>query len=73
MYKIVDLYCGCTPTLLVQKVYLASLDKGWGIKALEELPKGRFLFELVGEVLYTVDMDMMGCSKSNFALSLDAD
>jgi SET domain-containing protein len=44
---------------LVQEVqvFWTGLEKGWGIRALKDLPMGCFLFEFVGEILTTAEME----------------
>ena len=42
--------------LFVLKVFLTDDGKGWGLRTLEELPKGAFICEYVGEILTNMEL-----------------
>ena len=51
-------------------------NAGWGVRASRPIPKGAFLFELVGEILTNAEMMVRGLqapARSSFAIQLDAD
>ncbi|KAJ7977181.1 Histone-lysine N-methyltransferase [Quillaja saponaria] len=79
--------CGCNKhcgNRVVQRgiacnlqVFYTSDGKGWGLRTLEELPKGAFVCEFVGEVLTTRELyeRNMQCTKSGkctYPVLLDA-
>lgn len=52
--------------------------KGWGVRALEDLPAGTFVCQYVGEILTNIEMwnrnqGVHRMAKHTFALQLDAD
>ncbi|RWR81196.1 putative inactive histone-lysine N-methyltransferase SUVR2 [Cinnamomum micranthum f. kanehirae] len=60
------------------QVYLASEDKGWGLRTLQELPRGTFVCEYVGEIvtnteLYDRTIQTTGNDKHTYPVLLDAD
>ncbi|GAA0164463.1 histone modifying enzyme [Lithospermum erythrorhizon] len=79
--------CGCNMSCgnrVVQRgisrklqVFLTSDGKGWGVRTLEELPKGAFVCEYVGEVL--TNLELFERNKQNskdrhtYPVLLDAD
>ncbi|XP_058094811.1 probable inactive histone-lysine N-methyltransferase SUVR2 isoform X2 [Magnolia sinica] len=80
--------CGCNKQCgnrVVQRgiscnlqVFLTSEGKGWGLRTLEELPKGTFVCEYVGEVLtnselYERNIRCTGNEKHHYPVLLDAD
>lgn len=80
--------CGCSKQCrnrLVQRgitcnfqVFLTPDGKGWGLRTLEDLPKGSFVCEYVGEILTTVELyerNMQSTSrgKQTYPVLLDAD
>ncbi|KAJ8616227.1 hypothetical protein MRB53_035599 [Persea americana] len=80
--------CGCSKQCgnrVVQRgitcnlqVFFTSEGKGWGLRTLEELPKGAFVCEYVGEVitnteLYNRNMQGTGNEKHHYPVLLDAD
>lgn len=80
--------CGCSKQCrnrLVQRgitcnfqVFLTPDGKGWGLRTLEDLPKGSFVCEYVGEILTTVELyerNMQSTSrgKKTYPVLLDAD
>lgn len=59
-------------------MYLASEDKGWGLRSLQELPRGTFVCEYVGEIvtnteLYDRTIQTTGNDKHTYPVLLDAD
>lgn len=51
-------------------------NTGWGVRARMPIPKGAFVFELVGEILTNAEMMLRGLvspTGSSFAIQLDAD
>ncbi|KAG6496762.1 hypothetical protein ZIOFF_044634 [Zingiber officinale] len=80
--------CGCSMhcgNRLVQRgitrnlqVFRTSEEKGWGLRTLDELPRGAFVCEYVGEVLtnmelYDRTMQTTGNAKHTYPVLLDAD
>lgn len=62
----------------ILQVFFTSEGKGWGLRTLEELPKGTFVCEYVGEVitnteLYNRNMQGTGNEKHHYPVLLDAD
>ncbi|RRT51478.1 hypothetical protein B296_00027503 [Ensete ventricosum] len=59
-------------------VFLTSEGKGWGLRTLDELPRGAFVCEYVGEVLtnmelYDRTMQTTGNAEHTYPVLLDAD
>ncbi|KAI9126871.1 hypothetical protein K1719_002467 [Acacia pycnantha] len=44
------------PACLMKKVFFTSEGKGWGLGTKEELPKGAFVCEFVGEILIVKEL-----------------
>ncbi|PIA36247.1 hypothetical protein AQUCO_03400271v1 [Aquilegia coerulea] len=80
--------CGCNKQCgnrVVQRgiacnlqVFMTSEGKGWGLRTLEDLPKGAFICEYVGEVLtntelYERNIQSTGKEKHTYPVLLDAD
>ncbi|KAL7148693.1 hypothetical protein ABFS83_06G195800 [Erythranthe nasuta] len=80
--------CGCNmqcANRVVQRgitrklqVFLTGNDKGWGLRALEELPKGAFVCEYIGEILTNIELyernqKNIGRDKHVYPVLLDAD
>ncbi|KAG8380407.1 hypothetical protein BUALT_Bualt06G0012100 [Buddleja alternifolia] len=80
--------CGCSMLCgnrVVQRgitrklqVFLTGEGKGWGIRTLEELPKGAFVCEYVGEILTNIELyernkKSRGQDKHVYPVLLDAD
>ncbi|XP_077228145.1 putative inactive histone-lysine N-methyltransferase SUVR2 isoform X2 [Tasmannia lanceolata] len=80
--------CGCNKQCgnrVVQRgitrnlqVFLTPEGKGWGVRTLEDLPRGAFVCEYVGEVLtntelYDRNMQSTGNEKHTYPVLLDAD
>ncbi|XP_039157112.1 histone-lysine N-methyltransferase SUVR4 isoform X2 [Eucalyptus grandis] len=77
-----DMHCG---NRVVQRgitcklqVFLTEEGKGWGVRTLEELPKGTFVCEYVGEIvtnteLYDRNMQKKGRERHTYPVMLDAD
>ncbi|KAK4480300.1 hypothetical protein RD792_013369 [Penstemon davidsonii] len=81
--------CGCSMQCgnrVVQRgisrklqVFLTSEGKGWGIRALEEIPKGAFICEYTGEILTNAELYTRNNKKSSgkdkhvYPVLLDAD
>ncbi|XP_030511558.1 histone-lysine N-methyltransferase SUVR4 isoform X2 [Rhodamnia argentea] len=60
------------------QVFLTEEGKGWGVRTLEELPKGTFVCEYVGEIvtnteLYDRNMQKNGRERHTYPVMLDAD
>lgn len=60
------------------QVFLTSKGKGWGVRALEELPEGAFVCEYVGEILTNMELyernnQSSGKDKHVYPVLLDAD
>ena len=53
------------------QVYFVSAEVGWGLRTLEPIPQGTFLFECVGEVVSTAELKRRGASVQ-YSLLLDA-
>lgn len=63
---------------LYPQVFLTEEGKGWGVRTLEELPKGTFVCEYVGEIvtnteLYERNMQKNGHERHTYPVMLDAD
>ncbi|KAF8388284.1 hypothetical protein HHK36_026950 [Tetracentron sinense] len=59
-------------------VFLTSEGKGWGLRTLEDLPKGAFVCEYIGEILthtelYERNMRSSVAEKHTYPVRLDAD
>lgn len=79
--------CGCSMQCgnrVVQRgivcnlqVFLTEKEKGWGVRSLEELPKGAFVCEYVGEILTNMELHERNCRRSEerhtYPVLLDAD
>ncbi|KAI6692757.1 hypothetical protein NL676_020467 [Syzygium grande] len=77
-----DMHCG---NRIVQRgimcklqVFLTEEGKGWGVRTLEELPKGTFVCEYVGEIvtnteLYDRNMQKNVHERHTYPVMLDAD
>ncbi|RDX58292.1 Histone-lysine N-methyltransferase SUVR4 [Mucuna pruriens] len=77
-----DMHCG---NRTVQRgitcklqVYLTREGKGWGLRTLEDLPKGTFVCEYVGEILTNMElydriMENSGKERHTYPVTLDAD
>ncbi|XP_010264894.1 PREDICTED: probable inactive histone-lysine N-methyltransferase SUVR2 [Nelumbo nucifera] len=80
--------CGCNKQCgnrVVQRgitrnlqVFLTSEEKGWGLRTLEDLPRGAFVCEYVGEILTNLElhernMRSSGNEKHTYPVLLDAD
>jgi len=67
------------PSLLcTTQVFLTSDGKGWGLRTLEDLPKGTFVCEFVGEILTVKELHERNLKNSKsgkytFPVLLDAD
>ncbi|KAE9619044.1 putative histone-lysine N-methyltransferase chromatin remodeling SET family [Lupinus albus] len=60
------------------QVFLTGEGKGWGVRALEELPKGSYVCEYAGEILtntelYERTVRIGGNEKHTYPVTLDAD
>lgn len=60
------------------QVFFTSEEKGWGLRTLEDLPKGAFVCEFAGEILTIGELHErnMKCTengKSMYPILLDAD
>lgn len=80
--------CGCNKQCgnrVVQRgircnlqVFLTAQGKGWGLRTIEELPKGTFVCEYVGEILTNTELHdrntrTTGNDKHTYPVLLDAD
>jgi len=59
-------------------VFLTSNGKGWGLRTLEDLPKGAFVCEFVGEILTVEELHERNLKypkngKHTFPILLDAE
>lgn len=64
--------------IMCTQVFRTSEEKGWGLRTLNELPRGAFVCEYVGEVLtnmelYDRTMQTTGNAKHTYPVLLDAD
>eukprot|EP00762_Andalucia_godoyi_P005929 ANDGO_00057.mRNA.1 Histone-lysine N-methyltransferase len=68
-------HCGCSETCgnrVMQKGITRRLavkripHKGWGVVALEELPKGSFISEYIGEMIPDLDGEVRGCGYDEY-------
>lgn len=60
------------------QVFFTSEGKGWGVRTLEDIPRGAFVCEYVGEILtntelYNRNNERMGNEKHTYPVLLDAD
>jgi len=60
------------------QVFLTREGKGWGLRPLEDLPKGTFVCEYVGEILTNMElydriMHESGNDRHTYPVTLDAD
>ncbi|XVF42363.1 hypothetical protein PTKIN_Ptkin01aG0356000 [Pterospermum kingtungense] len=60
------------------QVFLTREGKGWGLRTLQDLPKGTFVCEYVGEILtntelYNRNMKSSGRERHTYPVTLDAD
>ncbi|KDO53061.1 hypothetical protein CISIN_1g037821mg [Citrus sinensis] len=60
------------------QVFLTDRHKGWGLRTLQDLPKGSFVCEYVGEILtntelYERNMQSSGSERHTYPVTLDAD
>ncbi|KAG6750697.1 hypothetical protein POTOM_045206 [Populus tomentosa] len=80
--------CGCHMTCgnrVVQRgitcdlqVFMTPQGKGWGLRTLQDLPKGSFICEYVGEILtntelYERNIQNRGSNRHTYPVTLDAD
>lgn len=80
--------CGCHMTCgnrVVQRgitcdlqVFMTPQGKGWGLRTLQDLPKGSFICEYVGEILtntelYERNIQNRGNNRHTYPVTLDAD
>lgn len=59
-------------------MFLTPEGKGWGIRTLEDIPKGAFICEYVGEVLTNMELyyrilQSGGNERHTYPVTLDAD
>lgn len=60
------------------QVFLTNEGKGWGLRSLQDLPKGAFVCEYVGEILtnmelYERNQQSSGSERHTYPVILDAD
>ncbi|EOY10855.1 hypothetical protein QUC31_009792 [Theobroma cacao] len=60
------------------QVFLTGEGKGWGVKTLQDLPKGTFVCEYIGEILTNTELDernmkSSGRERHTYPVTLDAD
>ena len=60
------------------QVFLTNGKKGWGLRAAEELPRGAFICEYVGEILtnnelYERNVQMTANERHTYPVNLDGD
>lgn len=53
------------------QVYFVSAEVGWGLRTLELIPQGTFLFECAGDVVSDAELNRRGVGPK-FCLLLDA-
>lgn len=59
-------------------MFLTNEGKGWGLRSLQDLPKGAFVCEYVGEILtnmelYERNQQSSGSERHTYPVILDAD
>ena len=64
-------------TFMFQVIFTPG-DKGWGLRTLDDLPKGAFICEYVGEIvtnteLYERNLRNTGKERHTYPVLLDAD
>jgi len=74
----IEIYLDMPSRLCATQVFLTSDGKGWGLRTLEDLPKGTFVCEFVGEILtlnelHERNMKNPKGGKYTFPVLLDAD
>lgn len=57
---------------LVLKICRTNPKKEWGIQTLEELPRGAFVFEYVGQIVSNEEMSTQPF-RTKYVMDLDAD
>ncbi|CAH8388288.1 unnamed protein product [Eruca vesicaria subsp. sativa] len=59
------------------QVYFTPEGKGWGVRTLQDLPKGTFVFEYIGEILTNTELDdrnlRFSSERHTYPVTLDAD
>ncbi|WZY83290.1 hypothetical protein YC2023_029674 [Brassica napus] len=59
------------------QVYFTSEGKGWGVRALKDLPKGTFVYEYIGEILTNTELYernlRLSSERHTYPVTLDAD
>ncbi|KAL5712021.1 [histone H3]-lysine(4) N-trimethyltransferase [Ranunculus cassubicifolius] len=60
------------------EVFLTPAGKGWGVRTVEDLPRGAFVCEYVGEILTNIELynrnqESNGTEKHTYPVLLDAD
>ncbi|XP_020595826.1 histone-lysine N-methyltransferase SUVR4-like, partial [Phalaenopsis equestris] len=55
------------------QVFWTAEGKGWGLRALDELPKGAFICEYVGEILTNAELFVTGKMGHSYPVLLEAD
>lgn len=60
------------------QVFLTNEGKGWGLRSLQDLPKGAFVCEYAGEILtnmelYERNQQSSGTERHTYPVILDAD
>ena len=60
------------------QVFLTAEGKGWGLRTLQDLPRGAFVCEYVGEIvtnseLYERNLQKSGNERHTYPVLLDAD
>lgn len=60
------------------QVFLTNEGKGWGLRSLQDLPKGAFVCEYAGEILtnmelYERNQQSSGSERHTYPVILDAD
>ena len=73
-----SLICSFHDYFSVFQVFCTSEGKGWGLRTLEDLPKGAFVCEYVGEILTNTELferntESKKSGKHTYSVLLDAD
>ncbi|CAF1703311.1 unnamed protein product [Brassica oleracea var. botrytis] len=59
------------------QVYFTSEGKGWGVRPLQDLPKGTFVYEYIGEILTNTELYernlRLSSERHTYPVTLDAD
>lgn len=78
IFSLIEVYLDMPSILSTAQVFLTSDRKGWGLRTLEDLPKGAFVCEFVGEILTLKELHERNLKypkngKYTYPILLDAD